>query len=107
MSRNHRGKRSKLSYEQRNQQKTLRWFINIYAQYEKLECELINTMDLYENFYFLGKCFEVVDSSTYPSYAFDGCVLRDKKGQGAWQPHMIIQNDFKVTFYEPEESFQK
>jgi hypothetical protein len=102
MSRNHRGKRSKLSLEQRNQQQALRWFIKIFAQYEKGERELINTLDDLDNKYFLGESFGVADSAVYPCYAFDGCVLRDAKGQGAWQPHMIIMNDFKVRFYDFE-----
>jgi len=102
MSRNHRGKRSKPSTEQRNQQKALRWFIQIFAQYEKNERELINTLDDFDNKYFLGEAFGVADSAVYPCYAFDGCVLRDVKGQGAWQNHVIIHNDFRVKYYEFE-----
>jgi len=102
MSRNHRGKRSKLSTEQRNQAKAIRYYIKIFAEFRDIEKELTNTLTMEDNQFLLNDIFGVVDSAVIPCYGFDGCVLRDPKGLGAWQNRQIISYDYSVSWYEPD-----
>ena len=85
MSRNHRGKRSKLSEEQRNQNKAIRWVIKVLAHYDNEKRELLNTCTESDNYWVLGTLFGVHDSQVVPCYGFDGCVLRDTRCEGALQ----------------------
>ena len=73
----HRGKRNELTEARRNQRKALKYFIKISAFED--EIEIVNTCTESDNCWFLNETFAVVDSSVPPSYAFDGCVLVDKR----------------------------
>ena len=80
ISRTHRGKRNGLTETQRNQRNALKYYIKISA-YED-EIEIVNTHTVSENQWVLNKSFGVVDSGVLPSYAFDGCVMVDKRLRG-------------------------
>ena len=93
MSRTHRGKRSALSEEQRNQRSALKYYINLTAYHDNVKGEIVNVQPtgvfklflkgkdgkVFEtgcgNQWFLQSTFGVFDSAVPPSYGFDGCVI--------------------------------
>jgi hypothetical protein len=77
VTRQHRGKRNKLTQEQRNQRNALKYFIRITAFEDDLE--IVNTCTESDNQWFLKETFGMVDSQVPPCYAFDGCVIVDKR----------------------------
>ena len=99
----HRGQRNPLTQEQLNQRKALRYYIKVTSHTDTETSEIVNVQPMeamklilknskgklvesgYGNGWFLRSTFGVVDSAVPASYAFDGCVLENQFGEGAFQ----------------------
>ena len=68
-------KTPKLTPEQLNQRKALKYYLGALAYRDKELREVVNTQTEKDNIEILEEFFGFYDSASVPDYGFDGCVI--------------------------------